>query len=60
MMDKVLISEAVCTLVFDDPLGLALVCNPTPNVHIEEYERTWAQRDEYGLNHDKVSKQYLV
>jgi len=39
----------------DDPLGTSYLQNlyapdPDPNMKVIEYERTWEQNEEYGLN----------
>lgn len=47
------------TLILDDPLANSYVQNlyapdPDPNMTIEEYERTWEQNEDLGLNDMKV------
>lgn len=43
------------TLIVDDCLGASYLQNlyapdPDPNMTIEEYERTWEQNEDFGLN----------
>ena len=47
------------TLILDDPLANSYLQNiyapdPDPNMTSEEYERTWEQNDDLGLNDMKV------
>lgn len=47
------------TIILDDPLANSYLQNlyapdPDPNMTIEEYERTWEQNEELGLNDMKV------
>lgn len=47
------------TLILDDPLANSYLQNlyapdPDPNMTIEEYERTWEQNEDLGLNDMKV------
>ncbi|KAJ1922002.1 nucleolar zinc-finger protein [Mycoemilia scoparia] len=44
-----------CTLIIDDPVSNSYLQNlyapdPDPNMTIEEYERTWDQNEDLGLN----------
>ena len=52
-------AERPFTLILDDPLANSYLQNlyapdPDPNMTIEEYERTWEQNDDLGLNDMKV------
>ena len=52
-------AEHPFTLILDDPLANSYLQNiyapdPDPNMTIEEYERTWEQNEELGLNDMKV------
>ncbi|KAI0791646.1 zf-ZPR1-domain-containing protein [Irpex lacteus] len=52
-------AERPFTLILDDPLANSYLQNlyapdPDPNMTIEEYERTWEQNEELGLNDMKV------
>jgi zinc finger protein len=47
--------EKPFTIIVDDPLGNVFVHNPhypndDPNLTIEEYDRTFEQDEEFGLN----------
>ena len=51
--------ERPFTLILDDPLANSYLQNlyapdPDPNMTIEEYERTWEQNEDLGLNDMKV------
>ena len=50
------------TLIVDDCLGSSYLQNlyapdPDPNMTIEEYERTWDQNEDFGLNDLAVNDQ---
>lgn len=52
-------AERPFTLILDDPLANSYLQNlyapdPDPNMTIEEYERTWEQNEELGLNDMQV------
>ena len=52
-------AEIPFTLILDDPLSNSYLQNlyapdPDPNMTVEEYERTWEQNEELGLNDMKV------
>ncbi|KAI0343176.1 zf-ZPR1-domain-containing protein [Trametopsis cervina] len=52
-------AEHPFTIILDDPLSNSYLQNlyapdPDPNMTIEEYERTWDQNEELGLNDMKV------
>ncbi|GJE91067.1 zf-ZPR1-domain-containing protein [Phanerochaete sordida] len=52
-------AEHPFTLILDDPLANSYLQNlyapdPDPNMTTEEYERTWEQNDDLGLNDMKV------
>lgn len=52
-------AERPFTLILDDPLANSYLQNlyapdPDPNMTIEEYERTWEQNEDFGLNDMKV------
>ena len=52
-------AEHPFTLILDDPLADSYLQNlyapdPDPNMTIEEYERTWDQNEDLGLNDMKV------
>ena len=52
-------AEHPFTLILDDPLANSYLQNlyapdPDPNMTIEEYERTWDQNEDLGLNDMKV------
>ena len=52
-------AEQPFTLILDDPLANSYLQNlyapdPDPNMTIEEYERTWEQNEDLGLNDMKV------
>jgi zinc finger protein len=58
-LDKVLKCEIEATLILDDPLANSYLQNlyapdPDPNMTIEDYERTWEQNEDLGLNDIKV------
>ncbi|RKP08715.1 ZPR1 zinc-finger domain-containing protein [Thamnocephalis sphaerospora] len=58
-LNKVLNNEIESTLVLDDPLANSYLQNlyapdPDPNMTIEDYERTWDQNEDLGLNDIKV------
>ncbi len=68
-LGQVLAGELRCSLVLDDPLGLARA-NPEyedasvdaglDGVTVESYERTWEQRVDHGLNDAwKPARQYI-
>jgi zinc finger protein len=51
--------EIPFTLILDDPLGNSYLQNPyapdnDPNMKVEEYERTFEQNEELGLNDIKT------
>jgi hypothetical protein len=71
-LDQVLCGNLPCTFVLDDPLGLVRAnldyedgddgddAAFDGDVTVERYERTWEQRDEYGLNDPwKPAQQYV-
>lgn len=48
-----------CTIILDDPMANSYLQNlwapdEDPNILVEEYERTWEQNEEYGLNDMKT------
>ena len=52
-------AEKPFTLILDDPLANSYLQNlyapdPDPNMVIENYERSWEQNEELGLNDMKV------
>ena len=52
-------AEHPFTLILDDPLANSYLQNlyapdPDPNMTIEEYDRTWEQNEDLGLNDMKV------
>ena len=52
-------AEIPFTLILDDPLANSYLQNlyapdPDPNMTSEEYERTWEQNEDLGLNDMKV------
>jgi zinc finger protein len=52
-------AERPFTLILDDPLANSYLQNlyapdPDPNMTTEEYERTWQQNEDLGLNDMKV------
>lgn len=54
--------DAPCTLILDDPLANSHVQNlfapdVDPNLTIEDYERTFEQNEDFGLN-DMVVDNY--
>eukprot|EP01087_Luapelamoeba_hula_P008907 TRINITY_DN2266_c2_g1_i2.p1 TRINITY_DN2266_c2_g1~~TRINITY_DN2266_c2_g1_i2.p1 ORF type:complete len:495 (-),score=94.51 TRINITY_DN2266_c2_g1_i2:31-1515(-) len=61
-LDLVIGGQAECTLLLDDPIGLARVVGEKklPNVSVQWYERTWSQREEFGLNHPPQADQQFV
>ena len=47
------------TFIIDDPLGMSYLQNlyapdPDPNMTITEYERSWQDNEEFGLNDMKT------
>ena len=54
-LDDIMRGERMCTLIIDDPLGNSYVQSlyapdPDPQITEEEYERTFEQNEEFGLN----------
>ena len=54
-LDMILKGDMNFTLIVDDCLGASYLQNvyapdPDPNMTIEEYERTWDQNEDFGLN----------
>ena len=52
-------AERPFTLILEDPLANSYLQNlyapdPDPNMTTEEFERTWDQNEDYGLNDMKV------
>ncbi|KXN93182.1 Zinc finger protein zpr1 [Leucoagaricus sp. SymC.cos] len=59
VIPQVKTAERPFTVVLDDPLANSYMQNiyapdPDPNMTIENYERTWEQNEELGLNDIKV------
>jgi zinc finger protein len=58
-IDKICSSELLCRVILDDPLGNSYLQNiyapdDDPNMTIENYERSFDQNEELGLNDIKV------
>lgn len=58
-LDDIMAGRRQCSLVVDDPLGNSYVQSlyapdPDPQITEEEYERTFDQNEEFGLNDIKV------
>jgi zinc finger protein len=54
-LDEMIAGKQTFTLVLDDPVANSYIQNyyapdDDPNMIVEEYERTWAQNEELGLN----------
>jgi zinc finger protein len=52
-------AERPFTVILDDPLANSYVQNlyapdPDPNMTVEQYDRTWEQNEDLGLNDIKV------
>ncbi|KAI8909001.1 ZPR1 zinc-finger domain-containing protein, partial [Gorgonomyces haynaldii] len=61
-LDQVLAMQGEFTIVLDDPLANSHLQNlyapdPDPNMTIEDYERTFEQNEDFGLN-DMVTENY--
>eukprot|EP00455_Lapot_gusevi_P015858 TRINITY_DN1808_c0_g5_i1.p1 TRINITY_DN1808_c0_g5~~TRINITY_DN1808_c0_g5_i1.p1 ORF type:complete len:574 (-),score=198.33 TRINITY_DN1808_c0_g5_i1:61-1782(-) len=62
-LDSIVEGRIEFTLIIDDPLGNAFIQNPfypeaDPNLVNEEYERTFEQNEELGLNDINVDNYY--
>merc|ERR1711962_1568664 len=54
-LDAILNLETECSFVLDDPAGNSYILSlcapePDPQLKITEYERSWEQNEELGLN----------
>ncbi|KAJ1981512.1 nucleolar zinc-finger protein [Dimargaris xerosporica] len=58
-LGQVIQGQLPCTLILDDPLANSHLQNlyapdPDPNMTVEDYDRTWEQNENLGLNDIKV------